>query len=179
MARLLDEFVERPDAGGRSPRQRIAVLLVTCVGAAALLPWIAYLAVSLPRSHSVRTWNVAWVGFDVALAGLFGLTGWWVLQRRQVAILGLVVTATLLFCDAWFDVCFGWNSPQQSWTLVSAALFELPIAILLAASALRILQRSSAVVAQLRGQSDPPGSIWTQRFVMIPMDIDVSHRHRK
>ncbi len=150
--------------------------MVTCAGAVVLLPWIAYLASSLPRSHSVRAWNVAWVGFDVILAVCFGCTGWWLLQRRQVAILGLVVTATLLCSDAWFDVSLGWGSSEQLWALVSAALFELPIGALMVASALRILRRSSAVVAQLRGQPGPPASIWKQRFVMLAPDEDAGWR---
>ena len=177
VARLLDEHVGRPLEGGRPPKQRLLLLAVTCVGAVLLLPWIAYLATSLPRSHSVRTWNVAWAGFDAALAICFGLTGWWLLQRRQVAILGLSVTAALLFCDAWFDVSFGWGSSEQLWALVSAALFELPIAALMIASVLRILRRNSAVVAQLRGQLGPPVSIWKQRFVMVAPDDDTSGSH--
>jgi hypothetical protein len=179
VARVLDEFVDRPPRGTRTPRQRVLLLVVTCVGAVLLLPWIAYLAASLPRSHSVRAWNVAWVGFDVLLAVCFGITGWWLLQRRQVAILGLSVTATLLLCDAWFDVSLGWGSSEQLWAIVSAALLELPIAALMVASALRILKRSSVVVAQLRGQLNPPVSIWKQRFVMIAPDDNLAKGHTK
>lgn len=175
VARLLDELVDRPLAGSRPPKQRLLLLVVTGVGAVLLLPWIAYLAASLPRSHSVHSWNVAWVGFDVVLAVCFGCTGWWLLQRRQVAILGLTVTATLLFCDTWFDVSFGWGSSEQLWALVSAALFELPIAALMIASALRILRRSSAVVAQLRGQLSPPVSIWKQCLVMLAPEDDAAY----
>lgn len=167
VARLLDECVERPGAGNRPPKQRLILLLVTCAGAVLLLPWIAYLAASLPRSQSVSTWRLAWVGFDVVLAACFGLTGWWLLGRRQVAILGLSGTAALLFCDAWFDVSFGWGSSEQLLALLSAALFELPIAALMMAGALRILWRSSVVIAQLRGQPTPPESIWKQRYVML------------
>ena len=111
---------------------------------------------------------MAWAGFDVVLALCFGLTGWLLLQRRQLAILGLGIAATMLFCDAWFDVSLGWGSSEQGWALISAALFELPIAALMIAGALRILRRSSAVVAHLRGQPGPPAPIWRQRFVMLP-----------
>ena len=62
------------------------------------------------KSYSVRAWNVVWIGFDVALALCLGVTGWLALKRRQIAMLGLVVTATLLICDAWFDVCLAWNT---------------------------------------------------------------------
>jgi hypothetical protein len=151
------------------PKQRLLVIIATCVGAAVLIPWIGVLWASLPRSYSVRAWNVVWIGFDIALAVSLGITGWWVLQRRQVAMFGLVVTATLLICDSWFDVCLAWNTSGQIWALLSAAV-EVPIAVLLASSALRILRRTSRIVRELRGQADAPDSVWKQRFVMLPPD---------
>ena len=168
VARLLDEFVDRPTVH-RQPRQRLVVIIVTCAGAAVLIPWIGFLATSLPRSHSVRAWNVVWIGFDIALAASLGVTGWWVLQRRQVAMFGLLVAATLLVCDAWFDVCLAWNTSEQFAALLGAAV-EIPLAVLLAGSALRILRRSSGIVRQLRGQIDGADSVWQQRFVMLPPD---------
>jgi len=169
VARLLDEMVERPTVGRRPPRVRFLLMLVTCVGTALLVPWIAFLSVTLPQSHAVRAWNVAWVGFDIALAVALGVTGWWVYHRRQVAILGLVVAATLLVCDAWFDICLSWNTSDQARAFGGAAI-ELPVAVLMAAGALRILRRSSAIVRQLRGQNDARPSIWNERFVMLPPD---------
>lgn len=169
VARLLDEFIARP-AMKRPPRQRLVVILVTCVGAAVLIPWTAFLSMSLPKTYSVRAWNVVWVGFDIALAVCLAMTGWWVLQRRQVAMFGLLVAATLLLCDAWFDVCLAWNTSDQAWALLSAAV-EVPLALFLAASALRILRRTSRIVRQLRGQLDAPASVWQQRFVMLPPQI--------
>ena len=80
---------------------------------------------------------------------------------------GLLVAATLLMCDAWFDVCLAWNTSDQLWSLLSAAV-EVPLAVLLAGSALRILRRTSRIVRQLRGQVDGPDSVWRQRFVMLP-----------
>jgi hypothetical protein len=166
VARLLDEFVERP-AMRRPPKQRLVVILVTCLGAAALIPWIVFLSLSLPRSYSVRAWNVVWVGFDIALSVCLAVTGWWVLGRRQVAMFGLVVSAALLLCDAWFDVCLAWNTSDQTWALLSAAV-EIPLAVFLAASAFRILGRTARIVQQLRGQIDGPESVFRQRFVMVP-----------
>lgn len=172
VARLLDEFIDRPIARRHQPTRRLLVVVVTCAGAALLLPWIAYLSLSLPRSHSVGAWNVLWIGFDGALASCLAATGWWVVGRRQAAILGLAVAATLLVCDAWFDVCLGWNTSDQSSALISAAVIELPVAVLMGSSAIRILQRSSEIVGQLRGQVDAPQSVWTQRFVMLPPGAD-------
>ncbi len=168
MARLLDEFVDRP-ALKRPPRLRLVVMVLTGVGAAALIPWIAFLSTSLPRSYSVRSWNVVWIGFDIALALCLGVTGWFVLQRRQIAMFGLIVVATLLVCDAWFDVCLAWNTSDLSWALLSAAV-EVPLAAVFAATALRVLGRTARIVRQLRGQTGGSVSIWHERFAMVPPD---------
>ncbi len=170
LARLLDEFVPRPFPRSHPPRRRVVVIAATCAGAVLLLPWIGYLSVSLPRSHSVRAWDVLWVGFDVVLACCLALTGWLVVQRRQLATFGLVVGATLLVCYAWFDVCLSWNSSEQGWPLATAGLVELPAAVLFVTSAVRILQRTSAITQQLRGRGGAPVGLWRQRFVMLPPD---------
>jgi hypothetical protein len=170
VARLLDGMIDRPSPGGRAPMLRVLVIAVTLVGAVVLLPWIAFLSASLPRTHSVQAWRLVWVGFDIGLAIVLGVTGWWVLRRRQVAVLGLAVTTTLLVCDAWFDVCLAWHTGEQAWALASAALVELPVAALTGAGAVRLLERSGAVVRQLRGQAEPPRSVWREELVMVPPD---------
>ena len=81
-------------------------------------------------------WNIAWIGFDVALAAWSSGTGWLVVQRRQVAMLVSLLRRRFLLCDAWFDVCLSWNTSEQAWALATAALVELPAAVLLATSAL-------------------------------------------
>jgi len=145
------------------------VTVLTFVGAIALIPWIGYLSTSLPKTYSVRAWNIVWVGFDVALAVCLAVTGWWVLQRRQVAMFGLMVAATLLACDAWFDVCLAWHTSGQTAALLSAAV-ELPLAAVLAGTAIRVLGRTSRITRQLRGQVIGPDSVWQQRVVMVPVD---------
>ena len=165
VARLLDEMVDRPTVGRRPPRARFLVILVTCVGAALLVPWIAFLSVSLPQSHSVRAWNVAWVGFDIALAVSLGFTGWWVVQRRQLAIVGLVVAATLLVCDAWFDICLSWNTSDQAWAFVGAAI-ELPIAALMAA------ERATHSSTIIGSHATTP---WTGRRTSVDLETTIRH----
>jgi hypothetical protein len=166
VARLLDEFVDRPSVN-RPPKLRFVVIALTFMGAAVLIPWIVYLSTSLPQTYSVRTWDVVWVGFDIALATCLAATGWWVLQRRQIAMFGLIVVAALLMCDAWFDVCLAWNTSGQTASLLSAAV-EVPLALVLAGSAVRILERTSRITRQLRGQTGEPDSVFQQRFVMLP-----------
>jgi hypothetical protein len=167
VARLLDGFIDRP-AVNRPPKIRFFVIALTLIGASVLIPWIAYLAASLPKTYSVRAWNVVWIGFDIALALCLAVTGWWVLQRRQVAMFGLIVTATLLCCDTWFDVCLAWNTSGQAAALLTATAVEVPVAAVLAVAAFRILGRSARFTRQLRGQASGNESIWQQRFVMLP-----------
>ena len=51
--------------GGRRRARRMAWLYTAA--AVMLLPWIVYLAVTLPRRHFDRHYRVAWVGFDILL----------------------------------------------------------------------------------------------------------------
>jgi hypothetical protein len=78
--------------------------LVT-VSAAVLLPWIAYLAFSLPSTVSARHWPLAWAGLDTAIAIGLAATGWLALRRDRRIAFCAASTATVLVIDAWFDVC--------------------------------------------------------------------------
>ena len=108
------------------------------------------------------------MGFDVALATAMGITAWLAWRRRQVVLLGLAVSATLVVTDAWFDVSLSWHTSEQVGALASAILVELPVALLLTTAALTILRRTASTVAQLRGQTGPPPSLWRQPLVLVP-----------
>ena len=109
---------------------------------------------------------MAWVGFDVLLAMVLLVTAWLGLRHRQVAILGLLVAATMLFTDAWFDVTLSYGTHEQWGAILSAAFLEIPFAVLLASSAIGILQRTSSTVARLRGHEGPTPSLWRQQFLV-------------
>ena len=150
------------------------MILVTATGAVLLLPWIGYLSVSLPRSHSVRAWDVLWVGFDIVLACCFALTDWLIVQRRQLAMFGLVVVATLLVLRR-VTVRRVPVAEHRGTTVdeyAAAVLVELPVAFLLATSAVRILRRTLAITQLLQGHGASPISLWQQRFVMLPPTED-------
>jgi hypothetical protein len=90
-------------------------VLVVIVGACIVLAaWIGVLAVTLPKFYHTGSWRGAWVGFDIFLLGAFAVTGWTAWRRRQLLIICLVVLATLLLCDAWFDVVLDVRTPD-SW----------------------------------------------------------------
>ena len=168
VARFLDHLVERPTGTSGVIRRRRLSIVAAAIGALVMLPWIGYLASSLPLAESGGAWRVAWVGFDIMLAFVLMTTAWLGFRRRQVAILGLLVASTMLVTDAWFDVALSYGTREQWGAILSAALLEVPFAILLASSAISILQRTSSTVAQLRGHEGNPPSLWHQQFLVGP-----------
>ncbi|GHF27326.1 hypothetical protein GCM10017786_71930 [Amycolatopsis deserti] len=116
-------------------------MLLVFLGAAAvcLVPWIVYLAHTLPDHFDTGQWRTAWVGFDVGLVCCFAAAAWLGLRRRRSAVPLLAATAALLVCDGWFDVVLDWSSPDR-WTSLALAVFaEVPIAVFLLMAARRLL----------------------------------------
>lgn len=141
-----------PSADQVSSRRRaiaLAVIIVCCVVLAA---WIGVLAVTLPRYYRSGGWRGAWVGFDFVLLTAFAVTGWAAWRRRQVLIICLVVLATLLCCDAWFDVLLDARTKGFELSLLSALFIELPLAALAIVGARRLLHMSIAVVRRYEGE---------------------------
>jgi hypothetical protein len=114
-------------AGWQPPRW-----IVPFFGLAALLlvPWVVLLVVALPSAHRAAHWDIAWAGFDIALALLLltvAVAAW----RRSPWLEGAATaTATLLFVDAWFDVLTSSTRAELVVSIGEAALVELPLAIL-------------------------------------------------
>jgi hypothetical protein len=141
-----------PSADQVSSRRRaiaLAVIIVCCVVLAA---WIGVLAVTLPRYYRSGGWRGAWVGFDFVLLTAFAVTGWAAWRRRQVLIICLVVLATLLCCDAWFDVLLDARTKGFELSLLTALFIELPLAALAIVGARRLLHMSIAVVRRYEGE---------------------------
>jgi hypothetical protein len=62
-----------------------------------------------------------------------------VFLRRQLVLLTAFTTGVLLICDAWFDVMTA--GPHDLWvSALTATLVELPLAVILITTALRILR---------------------------------------
>jgi len=126
------------------PRPPRWVVPLFGLGALVLVPWVALLVVVLPSAHRAAHWDVAWAGFDVALALLLlavAAAAW----RRSPWFEGAATAAaTLLFVDAWFDVLTSSTQAELVVALVEAAFVEVPLAIiclLLARDAERRLPR--------------------------------------
>lgn len=120
-----DELGVSPQRVRRMRSGFLGILLACCAGLGA---WIVYLAASMPTGYQSRAWSAAWVGFDILL--LLALTGTVVaaMLGRQIVVLLAVFTATLLLCDAWFDIVLDWGTSDVWGSLASAAFVEVPLA---------------------------------------------------
>jgi hypothetical protein len=98
------------------------------IAAVVLLPWTLWLTFTLPSRFVTRHYDLAWVGFDIALAAAFGATSWAALRAPQWLGPAAAATGTMLLCDAWFDVVTSLGSGDVLEAVLEAALVELPLA---------------------------------------------------
>jgi hypothetical protein len=169
LARPVDDFV--PSHRWLRRTRELRILLV--VGSAVVLvPWIAYLAITLPPRYVADNWDVTWVGFDVLLLVMMVATAVLGYLRRQMLVMTAFATGVLLVCDAWFDVVTA-HGNDQTWSVVSAVVVELPLAALLITGSLQILRLVAARLWAL----DPGQHAWQVR-IPLPSEADTAVRRR-
>jgi hypothetical protein len=95
-----------------------------------LVPWTLWLTFSLPTRHVTRHYDVAWVGFDIALAGAFAATAYAAVRATPWLQALAAVTGTMLLCDAWFDTVTSTSHDEQLLAILEAIGAELPLAAL-------------------------------------------------
>lgn len=100
--------------------------------ALALVPWTLWLTFSLPARHLTEHYDVAWIGFDVALAATFAATAWSALRRPRWLVPLAAATGTMLVCDAWFDIVTSSGGGERLEAVGEAVLAELPLAAICA-----------------------------------------------
>jgi len=94
-----------------------------------LVPWTLYLFATLPARHlQAGYYDLAWSGFDLALAALFVATGVGLLRSRLWVQSTATATATMLVCDAWFDVLSSRPGHERLLAVALALTAELPSA---------------------------------------------------
>jgi len=113
---------------GVLPYRWVAPLLALV--AALLVPWTLVLAYRLPSHHTSHHWDVAWVGFDIALAVALAATGWAIAKQAEWAPSAAATAATLLLCDAWFDNVLANGLEEHVEASLEAVLLEAPLALL-------------------------------------------------
>lgn len=133
-------------------RRRRMALIVTSVCTLLLIPWIFYLAVTLPKVHLVRGWTFTWVGFDALLGIFLGLTAYFAWRRRLLVVLSATGTAALLLADAWFDITTA-SRTQRQWSVLTAFVVELPLAAFLITISVMLLRRIARVVIAFRNEA--------------------------
>jgi hypothetical protein len=138
-------------------RRRAIELLAAC--AAALVPWTIFLAVSLPDQYRAHHWRLTWTGFDGLLLISMGLTVYFAWRRRQAVIPAAFATATLLVCDAWFDISLDLGTPDVWWSVGSAVLVELPLAAFFVHRALLLITLTLRSTYRKLGIEEPPPSL--------------------
>jgi hypothetical protein len=148
---LLDPRVRR--------RRRFGMLfmMACCIGLAA---WIAILILTLPAHFTASHWRGVWVGLDIAELAGFAATAWAAWHQRQIVIFFMVITGTLLLCDAWFDVALDYGSSGFAVSIATAVLVELPIAFLLFSAARRLVRVTVQSLMQLTGVPGPAPPLW-------------------
>jgi hypothetical protein len=146
-----------PEPASQRRRRLVTAAAITC--AVTLAAWIGWLAVSLPRHFRADGWQAAWIGFDGVLLLAFLATAWAAWRQRQVLIGCLVVLATLLCCDAWFDITLDWNSKGFLTSVLLAVLAELPLAVAAMMGARRLI-RVTISRAALEGIHSPVTAFW-------------------
>jgi len=139
------------------PRWVTPVLTVAAVG---LLPWTLWLTFTLPSRHVTQHYDVAWVGFDVALLAAFSATSWCAIRGYQWLVPFAAATGTMLVCDAWFDIVTSSGGMERFEAVLQAVFAELPLAaacgfIVYDAEKFRqaTVVRYTATLRRLRGRS--------------------------
>lgn len=156
-----------------SQHRRRVLIAASLAGVVLLAIWIGVLTVTLPRAYHAGGWRAAWVGFDIALLLVFAATAWAAWRRRQILIGCLMVLATLLCCDAWFDITLDWGTRGFMVSVLSAALIELPLAVVALVGARRLLRLTVGRLELLSGFPGPVPAFW-----QVPLfgDAPVSYR---
>jgi len=126
------ERAARPGGGERrsikpAPRWLGYAFLVCSV---VLVPWTIWLYQSLPSRATADNWDVAWAGFDVALIAALFATAVGALRCAGWTQGAAACAATLLVCDAWFDVMTSTSGHELEMAVVMAIAAEGPLALL-------------------------------------------------
>ena len=140
-------------------RRRLGLLIMT-VCCVALAAWIVILLQTLPGRYTSSDWRGVWVGLDIAELLGFAATAWAAWHQRQIVIFLMIVTGTLLVCDAWFDLALDYGSSGFTASVLSAVLAELPLAFVLFAGARRLVRVTLETVMELSGGSGPAPPLW-------------------
>jgi hypothetical protein len=124
-----------------------------------LIPWIVYLANTLPRRDVDTHYRGAWVGFDLLLVAAIVLTAYYAFRVDTRVQLPATATATLLLVDAWFDVMTAGHRQATLVALLMAVCIELPAAGFSLWLARRVNHNADRMVLAAHGFSPDEGEL--------------------
>ena len=139
-----------------------------------IVPWVVYLAVTLPGRQRAVDYDIAWVGYDAVMGVVMAALAYCALRRKAATGAIAAVASTMLVIDAWFDIVTTGKREQLVFAIASAVLLEIPLAIVcawVAINAERVRARAyrsmrvrwERALESARGRvddpvvSDPPG----------------------
>jgi hypothetical protein len=138
-------------------RIALAIVIACCLF---LAVWIVVLALTLPSRYKAGGWRGAWVGLDIVELLALASVAWTAWRGKQLLIVCMIVTATLMCCDAWFDLTLDWGTRAFSVSLLSAIFAELPVAAMMILGARRLLRLTIATTMALQGDHGPVPPLW-------------------
>jgi hypothetical protein len=127
-----------PGPARRGTRSRLGRAYVAA--GVAMIPWLLYLAFTLPASVTDGHWALAWVGLDSCEALALFATGRLLLRADNRCVLAATATAVLLLTDAWLDVTSAAPGGELLTAIAMALFAEAPIALACIALALRLIR---------------------------------------
>jgi hypothetical protein len=131
--------------------------------AAFLLPWSAFLLLTLPREEQANHWALAWTGFDIGVFVALLCTALFSLRRSVLTAFWATMTGTITLVDAWFDILTARGHVAQVNAILLAAVAEIPLAVVSFWWAHGILKAVDRAVPQLQAEG------WRlQHGVLVP-----------
>lgn len=106
-----------------------------------LVPWIFYLAITLPQRHVVHNWDAAWVGFDIILLVAVITTAILAFRQSRWVVIVSAFAGGLLLADTWFDIVTSRAGLEMSWSLVLGLVVQIPLAVVSLLIAITTLDR--------------------------------------
>ena len=131
------------------PRWVTPLLALTAVG---LVPWTLYLTFTLPSRQLNEHYDLAWVGFDIALLSVIATTAYLAVRGSEWLVPLAAVTGTMLICDAWFDVVTSIGGNDWVEAVLEAIFAELPLAAVCALIVYDAERFRQATVGRLPGR---------------------------
>jgi hypothetical protein len=126
------DTVERAVGHARStlPLPRWLGPFAVC-GVVGMVPWIVYLALTLPGHERTEHYDLAWIGFDCAMLLVLAALAVAAFRRHPATGPVAAVAAAMMVVDAWFDVTTS-HGGEFLVAVLLAVFAELPLAIICA-----------------------------------------------